>query len=54
MLYKKNLTEGLDPAVFADPGAEYRATPFWAWNARLEEEELLRQIGIMTGVRMSK
>ena len=42
MLYKKNLTEGLSLDEFRSPGSEYRATPFWAWNAKLEEEELLR------------
>ena len=29
---------------FRAPGAQYRAIPFWAWNGRLEQGELLRQI----------
>lgn len=28
----------------AEPGAAYRAKPFWSWNGDLEEKELLRQI----------
>ena len=32
--------------LFANPGALYRDTPFWAWNCRLDGEELHRQIGI--------
>lgn len=31
---------------FEDPPGAYRAKPFWAWNGRLEEQELLRQIDI--------
>lgn len=33
--------------LFENPTAEYRAKPFWSWNGRLEEEELLHQIDIM-------
>jgi hypothetical protein len=32
---------------FANPGVEYRGKPFWAWNGKLEPEELRRQIRIM-------
>ena len=32
---------------FANPGSEYRAKPFWAWNGKLEPAELRRQIRIM-------
>ncbi|MFC5406827.1 glycosyl hydrolase [Cohnella soli] len=28
---------------FLDPGAEYRSSPFWAWNGRLDAAELIRQ-----------
>ena len=31
---------------FRSPGAEYRGAPFWAWNAKLDPEELVRQIRI--------
>lgn len=32
---------------FSNPGSEYRGAPFWAWNDKLEPEELRRQIRIM-------
>ena len=32
---------------FENPGSEYRAKPFWAWNGKLEKEELLRQIDVL-------
>ena len=32
---------------FRDPGTEYRGAPFWAWNGRLEPDELRRQIRLM-------
>ena len=31
----------------ANPGAEFRGVPFWAWNAKLEEGELREQIRTM-------
>lgn len=30
--------------LLADPPAEYRGKPFWAWNGELKKEELFRQI----------
>lgn len=45
MLYKDISKEDFK-RLFQNPTAEYRATPFWAWNCKLEEEELLRQIDI--------
>ncbi|MCQ2433303.1 MAG: hypothetical protein MJ175_11925, partial [Clostridia bacterium] len=33
--------------LFANPGNEYRAKPFWSWNGELREDEVRRQIGIM-------
>lgn len=30
-----------------NPTKEYRGKPFWAWNGKLEKEELLRQIHVM-------
>ena len=44
MIYKKNGTAGLDEALFREPTACYRATPFWAWNCVLDKDQLLRQI----------
>ena len=32
---------------FADPSAEWRAKPFWAWNGKLDKDELLRQVGVL-------
>jgi len=32
---------------FIDPPAAYRGKPFWSWNGELQEEELIRQIGVM-------
>lgn len=38
MLYKK--TEKLTKEAFRNPGSEYRATPFWAWNCKMTKEEI--------------
>ena len=38
MLYKKNGAPRLDDQLFRAPTAEYRGTPFWAWNCKLERE----------------
>ncbi len=46
MIYKKNTSEKLDISLFKNPTAEYRGTPFWAWNNYLTEDELSRQIDI--------
>jgi hypothetical protein len=32
---------------FKNPGSAFRGKPFWAWNGKLEPEELRRQIRIM-------
>ncbi len=29
---------------FANPGAIYRGAPFWAWNNKLDADQLKRQI----------
>jgi len=44
MLYNKDKDPSLSPKLFKDPTAEYRSTPFWAWNANLDRAELARQI----------
>jgi hypothetical protein len=31
--------------LLRNPPAAYRAAPFWAWNARLDKRELVRQVG---------
>ena len=33
--------------AFRNPGSAYRGKPFWAWNGKLEAEELRRQIRVM-------
>ena len=43
MLYPKK-NEPLTPELFKNPGCEYRATPFWAWNNKLDTNELCWQI----------
>ena len=43
MLYPKK-HEPLTPELFKNPGCEYRATPFWAWNNKLDPDELRWQI----------
>ena len=44
MFYKKNGSKELSPDLFRNPTAEYRGTPFWAWNDTLDKEDLLWQI----------
>ncbi len=44
MLYEKSHRDKLEKELFENPTSEYRATPFWAWNDDLENDELLRQI----------
>ena len=46
MLYKRKGTPSLDPALFRKPTAEYRGAPFWAWNCKLEQSELDRQLEV--------
>ena len=46
MLYKKNKLTSLQDDLFKNPSAEYRGTPFWAWNDYLTKEELCRQIDV--------
>ncbi len=43
-LYPKSDGADLEPTLFRSPGSEYRAAPFWAWNNKLEPEQLVWQI----------
>jgi hypothetical protein len=43
MLYAKRTNE-LKAEDFQNPGSEYRAAPFWAWNNKLDAAELTWQI----------
>ena len=47
MLYPRKNDPQLTDDLFQNPGSEYRGTPFWAWNCRLEKDELLRQLEVM-------
>lgn len=47
MLYKRSQEAALDPELFRRPTSEYRGAPFWAWNCRLDEATLRRQIGYL-------
>jgi len=47
MLYPHRKETVLSDALFREPSSEYRGTPFWAWNCRLEEEELLWQLDVL-------
>lgn len=44
MLYKQSQTPRLEPKLFQEPSKEYRAAPFWAWNCRLDQELMKREI----------
>lgn len=44
MLYPKSQTTSMDPQVFTEPGPEYRGAPFWAWNTKLDQTMLIKQI----------
>ena len=43
MFYKKNTTEKLSDELFKNPTSEYRGTPFWAWNCKMDAEMLGEQ-----------
>lgn len=45
-LYPKNAAPALTDELFKNPSAVYRGAPFWAWNTKLQKDELLRQIGM--------
>ena len=52
MLYPKNVAPKLDEDLFRNPTSEYRAAPFWAWNCKLEKNELLRQLEVLKKMGM--
>lgn len=47
MLYNKNTSPTLSAELFREPTCEYRGTPFWSWNCKLEQDELLWQIEML-------
>ncbi|MDO4273628.1 MAG: glycosyl hydrolase [Eubacteriales bacterium] len=44
MLYHKSREPELSKELFQNPTSEYRGTPFWAWNEKLDKEKLIGQI----------
>jgi len=53
MIYDNNKKQyKLSDELFKKPGSEYRATPFWAWNCKLEKDELIRQIDVFSEMGM--
>ncbi len=44
MLYEKSKSVKLDNSLFKNPTSEFRGAPFWAWNCKLDEAELIWQI----------
>ncbi|MBQ6824595.1 MAG: hypothetical protein IJP27_08065, partial [Clostridia bacterium] len=44
MLYKQNKGNELDMQLFQKPTSEYRGTPFWAWNCKLDPDQIRRQV----------
>lgn len=52
MLYPKNKDPELNRKLFAKPTAEYRGTPFWAWNCELDKSALLEQIEVLKEMGM--
>ncbi|MDR0405767.1 MAG: hypothetical protein LBH54_03110, partial [Clostridiales bacterium] len=44
MLYPKNSAKTLDKGLFENPTCEYRGTPFWSWNCKLDKRLLTTQI----------
>ncbi|MCL2407402.1 MAG: hypothetical protein FWC95_05680 [Defluviitaleaceae bacterium] len=46
MYYERLKEKMLTLELFKNPTNEYRGAPFWSWNARLDEDELLRQIDV--------
>ena len=44
MLYEKKTEKYLSDELFKNPTKEYRGTPFWSWNCKLDIEELKWQI----------
>lgn len=52
MLFTKAGEQALSEELFKNPTEEYRGTPFWAWNGKMDPEELKRQIAIMKKMGM--
>jgi hypothetical protein len=44
LLYPNNESPKLRDELFQSPASEYRGAPFWAWNNKLDADQLKRQI----------
>ncbi len=40
MFYIKNEEEKLAPELFKNPAREYRGTPFWSWNTKVNKKQI--------------
>lgn len=44
--FKGNQSEKINDELFKNPTCEYRGAPFWAWNSRLDPDQLCEQIDV--------
>ena len=51
-LYPRNSSAKLDLELFRNPTREYRGTPFWSWNTKLDKNQLLRQMELLKQMGM--
>lgn len=45
-IYPRRRSATLDPGLFRNPTSEYRGTPFWSWNNKLDRRQLFEQIEV--------
>ncbi|EDO02083.1 hypothetical protein SS1G_04559 [Sclerotinia sclerotiorum 1980 UF-70] len=43
-----------NPQLFKNPSSEYRGCPFWAWNTKLDKDQLLRQIDYFAEMELGR
>lgn len=46
MLYPRNKEKELTKELFANPGSEYRGTPFWSWNCKVSRKLIREQLEV--------
>ncbi|KZO96298.1 hypothetical protein CALVIDRAFT_499135 [Calocera viscosa TUFC12733] len=51
LTYPKS-SQPFDIHLFRQPTAEYRGSPFWSWNNKLEKQRLLRQLDVFQQMGM--
>lgn len=47
VFYPKKGEQSLQEELFLNPTNEYRAAPFWAWNGKLQQKDLLEQVDVL-------